>query len=57
MNSSVDFIMVINSHLPVEIHCLKVMFSITLSVNTSSTVFSKSVGPGHSLQSRKKQFD
>jgi hypothetical protein len=46
MNSSVDFAVVTNSHLSVEIHRLKVMFSITLSVNTSSNVFSKSIGPG-----------
>jgi hypothetical protein len=47
--------MVTNSHLYVEIHCLKVMFSIALSVNVSSNVFSKSVGTGHSLQSQKKK--
>jgi hypothetical protein len=52
MNSSVDFTMVTNSHLSVEIHCLKVMFA--SPVNKPSNVFSKSVGPGHSLQSRKK---
>jgi hypothetical protein len=54
VSSSVDFTMVTNSHLSVEIHCFKVMFSIALSVNTSSNVFSKLVGPGHSLQSREK---
>jgi hypothetical protein len=56
MYSSVDFTVVINSHLSVEIHRLKAMFSIALSVNTSCNVFSKLVGPGQSLQSRKKQF-
>jgi hypothetical protein len=56
MNSSVDFTMVTNSHLSVKIQYLKVIFSIALSVNTSSNVFSKLVGPRHSLQSRKKQF-
>jgi hypothetical protein len=56
MYSSVDFTVVINSHLSVEIHCLKAMFSIALSVNTSSNVFSKSVGPGHPLQSLKKNL-
>jgi hypothetical protein len=56
MNSSVEFTMVSNSHLSVEIQCLKVMFSIALSVNTSCNVFYKSVGPGHSLQSRKKKI-
>jgi hypothetical protein len=48
-------LVVTNSHLSVEIHCLKVMFSIAISVNKSN-VFSKSIGPGHSLQSWKKQF-
>jgi hypothetical protein len=43
-------------HMSVEIQCFKVMFCVSLSVNTSSNVFSKSVGPGHSLQSWKKQF-
>jgi hypothetical protein len=56
MYSSVDFTMVINSQLSVKIHCFKVMFLIALSVNTSSNVFYKSVGPGHSLQPRKNQF-
>jgi hypothetical protein len=50
----VDFTVVNNSHLSVRIRCLKVMFSIGLSVNTSSNVFSKLVGHGHSLQSQKK---
>jgi hypothetical protein len=49
MNSLVDFTVVSNSHLSVKIHCLKVMFSIALPVNTSSNVFSKLVGPGHLL--------
>jgi hypothetical protein len=51
MNSSVDFTMVTNSQLSVEIHCLKVMFSIALSVNISSKVRT-----GHSLQSRKNNL-
>jgi hypothetical protein len=51
MNSSVDFTVVTNLHLSVKIHYLKVMFSIALSVNPSSNVFPKSVGPGYSLQS------
>jgi hypothetical protein len=55
MNSSLDFTVVTNLHLSVEIHCLKVMFLIVLSVNTSSNVFSKSVGPGHALQSWQKK--
>jgi hypothetical protein len=53
---SVGFTEVTDTHVSVKIHCLKVMFSIVLSVNTSSNVFSKLVGPGHSLQSWEKQF-
>jgi hypothetical protein len=54
MNSSVDFTVVSNSHVSVKIHCLKVMLSIALSVNIAYNVFSKSAGPGYSLQSQKK---
>jgi hypothetical protein len=53
MNSSVDFTVVTNSHLPVKIHCLKVMLSIALSMNTSYNVFSKLVGPGYSAVTEK----
>jgi hypothetical protein len=53
--SSVDLTVFINSHLSVEIHCLKVMLSTALLVNTPN-VFSKSVGLGHSLQSQKKHL-
>jgi hypothetical protein len=38
----------------VEIDCLKVIFSISLPLNTSYSVFCKSVGPVHSLQSGEK---
>jgi hypothetical protein len=51
MNSSVECTVVTKSHLSVELHCLNVMLSVALSVNTCSNVFYKLVGPGHSLQS------
>jgi hypothetical protein len=54
VNSSADFTVVTNSHLPGKTYCLKVVFSIALSLNTSSNVFYKLTGPEHPLQLQTK---
>jgi hypothetical protein len=48
---SVDFKVFTNSLLSLKIHFFKMTLSIALSACASSDVFSKSVRPGHSLQS------